>query len=161
MCLEKSEILRTCSKDQWEERCKYREMDSRTMQDQPPRSRGTRQSRFKRNAQYQVNNHQRRRHNAKKGTSRGQIFVARFFESKYHNSNLNVNALASPSRSRWLVLHGPTVHLSVFGSFLPLVLWTSPKNFTFFKAHGLQGFLGSPSLELWLLDGLLMDVGLW
>ena len=66
--------------------------------------------------------------------------------SKYHNSNLNVNALASPSRSRWLVLHGPTVHLSVFGSFLPLVLWTSPKNFTFL-AHGFQGFLGSPSLE--------------
>ena len=42
MC-QKSEILRTCSKDR-EERPKYREMDSRAMQDQPPRSRGTRQS---------------------------------------------------------------------------------------------------------------------
>ena len=66
--------------------------------------------------------------------------------SKYHNSNLNVNALASPSRSRWLVLHSLTFNLSEFGSFLPLVLWTSPKNFTFL-AHGFQGFLDSPSLE--------------
>jgi len=65
---------------------------------------------------------------------------------KYHNSNFNVNALASPSRSRWLVLHSPTFNLSEFGSFLPLVLWTSPKNFTLL-AHGFQGFLGSPSLE--------------
>ena len=65
---------------------------------------------------------------------------------KYHNSNFNVNALASPSRSRWLVLHSPTFNLSEFGSFLPLVLWTSPKNFTLL-AHGFQGFLGSPLLE--------------
>jgi len=55
MC-QKSEILRTCSKDQWEERHKFREIDSRAMQDQPPRLRGTRQSRCKRNVQYQVNN---------------------------------------------------------------------------------------------------------
>ena len=66
--------------------------------------------------------------------------------TKYHNLNLNVNALASPSRSWWLVLHSPTFNPSEFGSFLPLVLWTSPKNFTFL-AHGFQGFLGSPSLE--------------
>jgi len=43
MC-QKSEILRTCSKDQREERPKFREIESRAMQDQPPRSRGTHQS---------------------------------------------------------------------------------------------------------------------
>jgi len=69
--------------------------------------------------------------------------------SKYHNSNL---------KSRWLVLHGPTVHLSVFGSFLPLVLWTSPKNFPFL-AHDPKDSWAAPRLSLWLLDGL--DVGLW
>ena len=70
-------------------------------------------------------------------------------------------ALASPSRSRWLVLHSPTVLNLCLSSHWSFEQVRRISLFWHMDSKDSSISWAAPRLSLWLLDGLLKDVWLW